>query len=437
MPRNIFIKKISFYLAILLLALGIFTTYTPLVCMNINEETIRQLTQENQELKAVLQAYLEKYGPLSQNISQNEEIPTPVFLNDTTPNDTIIEIKPAFIEKLNQASSTHDLLDIIAMRIKELLQKAAKPMQSLKGAQKNQNPQLYVAISYILCLCIEKLFNDKKDASIKTTIKKLEETSYLTELPLYANKEIYIFQFLINSKKKACAIQEATVLQAHTGITTHVWTVEVNFMSDNPSLSFFKNDKAPNHFLSRTPKRDYLTIPLHKINANITRLQAKIYNPEKITLLLQELLEKTIQKTKGFHKKNFKYLEKYFHILLFYVYGFFPTNTVEAEFTAGEGKLDLLVNRLKNPIIIEIKNNNNADAALNQINQKKYFNMSGVQEMNALLIGINITCDENTKHITLSSKSEDKNVTISPFKKTSPIQIKNLTPNESSFLTLF
>jgi len=182
MQKNIFIKKISFFLIKLLLAIGTFTKYTSLTCMSIDENTIKeilikneQLIQRNRILEAIFYAHPQCYENLEQNTSQNQELPRPDFLCDTI----------TFIEKIKQAPSTHELLAIIAMRIKELLQKAAKPMQSLEGTQKNQNSQLYVAISYMLCLCIEELFNNKKNTSIKTTIKKLEETSYLIELPLY------------------------------------------------------------------------------------------------------------------------------------------------------------------------------------------------------------------------------------------------------------
>ena len=397
--------------------------------MSIDENTIKeilikneQLIQRNRILEAIFYAHPQCYENLEQNTSQNQELPRPDFLCDTI----------TFIEKIKQAPSTHELLAIIAMRIKELLQKAAKPMQSLEGTQKNQNSQLYVAISYMLCLCIEELFNNKKNTSIKTTIKKLEETSYLIELPLYAQKEIYIFQFLINAKKISCETQKNINQQAHPGLTTHIWTFDINIINNSPSLLFFTNEKASDPFFSHAPKRNYLSVSLCDIDHNIALLKEKIYQPEEITFLLQSIVEKTIQKTKDYHNKNFKYLEKYFHILLFYAYGFFPTDTVEAEVAAGQGFIDLLINKTSQPIIIEIKANNNADTALNQINQKKYFNISGLQKNNTLLIGINITCDENTKHVTLSSKSEDKNVTISPFQKTPP-----LLPNKSSFLTLF
>lgn len=315
------------------------------------------------------------------------------------------------------------------MRIKELLQQAPKPMQSLKGKQKNQKSQLqlYIAISYTLCLCLEKLLLHPTTLP-KTTIQNRQDGSYLIELTLYAEKEIFIFQFLINTQDHAVNTQQKIISQPHTQLTTYIWTFNITInknmpQKNKPSLVIVctTNKKDPAPFYVPTPQSSYVNFSGSNINENITILQDKIYNTKEMTLLLQNLLETTILSTQNYHNKNFKYSELYFHILIFYAYGLLPTYSVEAEVRAGYGLLDLLVNRGNNPIIIEIKYNKDAKAALNQIHQKQYYKISSLQKNNTLLIGMNITANP----IIISSESERKDVTTSPFRQSLPYNSKN------------
>ena len=133
-----------------------------------------------------------------------------------------------------------------------------------------------------------------------------------------------------------------------------------------------------------------------------------------MSILLNFIINNTTTQVASINQvKTIPYHEHFFHILLFYLYKILG-NEVETETTAGQGKIDLLVNRYKNPIIIEVKYKQNTGTALKQIINKQYTNV--VNNNKIIIMGINININDITQNnFEIKTQNEDIDGTTSPW----------------------